>query len=79
LKRYVRDRGDPEADEPCVVVEWAKGRNDESAPREGAADDRGENAGDVPSAVASIWHVQVLERQLLLANDPIIGDQYARD
>ena len=78
-QRHVRCGGDEEADEPRVVVERFEHRDDEPAPRQGAADHGRRNRAPVPAAIDPVGEIEILELQLAPPHDPVVGDQHAGD
>src|SRR5262245_56409823 len=67
-----------EADEPAVIVERPELWNDQADPRQPAAGQRRRDRAPVPSVgvrVNALLAVQVAERQLLVSDQPVIGDQ----
>src|ERR1043165_7428757 len=71
-----------EADEPGLVVQGPRGGYDESNPRERAADQGRDHCSPVPAAVkgvSSFAAIEIAEFELLLADEPVVGNQHARD
>ena len=75
----VHEGADGKADEPGIVVERTHGGEDQSTPGDRTAGERRDDSGGVPAPVAAIREIQVLERQLPPAQDPVIRNQHTRN
>ena len=81
-EQRVEPAGDGRADEPGVVVERAQRRDDQPAPRERAAGRAWRRRRPVPAApvaVDAVAAVEIRERELLAAHEPVVGDEHAGD